>query len=59
MEKMKSEVMCNEKDKEKQDDTFNMTINSELKKKFNIKCIENNTMMARVLKEFIKNYVEN
>lgn len=59
MEKMKSEVMCNKKDKEKQDDTFNMTINSELKKKFNIKCIENNTMMARVLKEFIKNYVEN
>lgn len=59
MEKMKSEIMYNEKDKEKQDDTFNMTINSELKKKFNIKCIENNTMMARVLKEFIKNYVEN
>ena len=47
------------KDKELQNDTFNMTINSELKKQFNIKCIENNTMMARVLKDFIKKYVEN
>lgn len=40
-----------------QDSTFSMMINSELKKKFNIKCIEQNTTMAKVLKDFIESYI--
>lgn len=48
-----------QKEKKMQDDTFNMVINSELKKQFNIKCIENNTMMSKVLKDYIEIYVNN
>lgn len=44
--------------KEKQDNTFNMQINSILKKQFNIKCIENNTTMSKVLKDYIENYIK-
>ena len=41
------------------DDGFYMKINSELKKQFNIKCIENKTTMSNVLKEYMKEYIEN
>lgn len=41
----------------KENDTFNMKINSELKQKFNIKCIENGTQMSKVLKKYIKEYI--
>lgn len=46
------------KKKEKQDNTFNMQINSVLKKQFNIKCIENNTTMSKVLKNYIEDYIK-
>lgn len=38
--------------------TFNMKISSKLKKNFNIKCIKNNTSMAKILKDFIKEYIK-
>lgn len=38
--------------------TFNMKISAKLKKEFNIKCIENNTSMAKILKEYIKQYIK-
>lgn len=58
---MESQKYCIEnrnKKKEKQDNTFNMQINSILKKQFNIKCIENNTTMSKVLKDYIENYIK-
>lgn len=36
---------------------INIAIESELKREFNIKCIENGTNMSKVLKSFIKEYV--
>lgn len=36
---------------------INIVIDPELKKEFNIKCIENHTNMSKVLKSFIKEYV--
>ena len=48
----------NKKNK-KQDNTFNMLISSDLKRQFNIKCIENNTRMSKVLKEYIEEYIRN
>lgn len=38
-------------------DKINIVIDSELKKQFNIKCIENGTDMSKVLKSFIKEYI--
>lgn len=38
-------------------DKINIVIDSDLKKQFNIKCIENGTDMSKVLKSFIKEYV--
>lgn len=42
----------------KEDNTFDMKINSELKKEFNIKCIRNGTSMSKVLKDYIKEYIK-
>ena len=36
---------------------INIVIEPELKKQFNIKCIENGTNMSKALKSFIKEYV--
>ena len=36
---------------------INIVIDPELKKSFNIKCIENHTNMSKVLKSFIKAYI--
>lgn len=44
--------------KKKQDETFNMVIEADLKKQFNIKCIENGTNMSKELKKFIQDYVK-
>lgn len=50
----------NEKDERKKlDSAFYMKIDSELKKQFNIKCLENGDKMAEVLKEHIKEYIRN
>lgn len=38
-------------------DKINFVIDSELKKEFNIKCINNKTTMSKVLKAFINEYV--
>lgn len=38
-------------------DKINFVIDSELKKEFNIKCINNKTTMSKVLKSFINEYV--
>lgn len=44
--------------KDKLNDTFNMKIDTELKQKFHKKCIDNQTSMAKVLKSFIQDYIE-
>lgn len=38
-------------------DKINFVIDSNLKEQFNIKCIKNKTTMSKVLKSFIKEYV--
>lgn len=45
--------------KTNQIEKINIAIEPELKKSFKIKCIENNTEMSKVLKEFIYIYVNN
>lgn len=42
----------------KEDNAFDMKINSDLKKEFNIKCIQNGTSMSKVLKDYIKEYIK-
>ena len=47
-----------EKDAKKyQCNGFYMKIDDELKKKFNIKCLENGRTMAEVIKESMENYI--
>ena len=36
---------------------INIVIDTQLKQEFNIKCIENHTNMSKVLKNFIKEYI--
>ena len=55
---MNEEKKTNEEEVELNDDGFYMKINSEFKKQFYIKCIENKTTMSNVLKEYMKEYVE-
>lgn len=38
---------------------FYLKINDEIKKQFNIKCLENNSTMTREIQEFMKQYIEN
>lgn len=38
---------------------FYMKIDEELKRKFNIKCLENGTNMSEVVKEYMRQYIEN
>lgn len=38
---------------------LHLNVDSELKKKFNIKCIENNTDMTTVINKFIELYINN
>lgn len=40
-------------------DSIIFKIDKELKKEFNIKCIENNTNMSEVMVEHIREYVKN
>lgn len=42
----------------KKSNTFNMVLDAELKRKFNIKCIANGTTMSKVLKTYIEEYVK-
>lgn len=58
MEEEKLEKYEELEDQENEDSTFNMRIDSELKKQFNIKCIENNTQMSKEIKKFIKEYLK-
>lgn len=37
---------------------FYIRIDEELKRKFNIKCLENGLNMSEVIKEYIKQYIE-
>lgn len=41
-----------------QTEKINIAIEPELKKSFKIKCIENNTEMSKVLKNFIYEYIK-
>lgn len=43
--------------KENNVDKINFVISADLKQQFNIKCIKNKTTMSKVLKAFIKEYV--
>lgn len=43
----------------KANDTFNMKINSYIKREFYKKCIDNGTTMSKVLKSFIEEYIKN
>lgn len=43
--------------KENNVDKINFVISADLKQQFNIKCIKNKTTMSKVLKSFIKEYV--
>lgn len=36
---------------------FYLKINDEIKKQFNIKCLENNSTMTKEIQEFMKQYV--
>ena len=45
-------------EEEIQDDGFYMKINSELKKQFNIRCLENNTTMSTEVKRFMEEYIK-
>lgn len=47
-----------EENQKNNDDAFYMKINSELKRDFNIKCLQNNTSMSVVIKDFMKEYIE-
>ena len=38
---------------------FYMKINPELKKEFNIKCLENDTTMSTEVKRFMEEYIKN
>ena len=38
-------------------DAIYMNIDKDLKKEFNIKCIENNTNMSEAIVDFIKEYI--
>lgn len=46
-----------EKLNKKESDKINFVIDAKLKQQFNIKCIKNKTTMSKVLKAFIKEYV--
>lgn len=46
-----------EENKKNNVDKINFVIDSSLKEQFNIKCIKNKTTMSKVLKAFIKEYV--
>lgn len=46
-----------EENKKNNVDKINFVIDSNLKEQFNIKCIKNKTTMSKVLKSFIKEYV--
>lgn len=46
-----------EENKKNNVDKINFVIDSNLKEQFNIKCIKNKTTMSKVLKAFIKEYV--
>lgn len=47
------------KTKINQTEKINIAIEPDLKKSFKIKCVENNTEMSKVLKEFIYMYINN
>lgn len=42
----------------KSNDAIYMNIDKNLKKEFNIKCIENNTNMSKAIVDFIRKYVK-
>lgn len=46
-----------EKNNKNESDKINFVIDAKLKEQFNIKCIKNKTTMSKVLKAFIKEYV--
>lgn len=48
-----------EKEGKRNIDSIIFKIDKDLKKGFNIKCIENNTNMSEVIVEYIKEYVKN
>lgn len=37
---------------------FFIKVDEDLKRKFNIACIENNTNMSEVIKDFMQNYID-
>ena len=56
---MEKRENINKNIKENQVEKINIAIEPNLKKSFKIKCIENNTEMSKVLKEFIQDYIKN
>lgn len=44
--------------KEKEEIGFYIKIDEELKKQFNLKCIENGTNMSKVVKDYIIQYIK-
>ena len=46
------------KNYEEINDTFNMKINTNMKRDFKLKCVTKGTDMSKVLKEFIVKYIK-
>ena len=55
---MEQKELLKENGKVNQIEKINIAIEPELKKSFKIKCIQNNTEMSKVLKEFIQEYIK-
>lgn len=54
---MEQEKLIDKNEKNNLTKKIIIAIEPELKKSFKIKCVENNTEMSKVLKEFINNYI--
>ena len=59
MKEKETNNKINQIEKINQTEKINIAIEPELKKNFKIRCIQNNTEMSKVLKDFIHTYVNN